>query len=316
MRILVTGGAGFIGSNLCAELIKDESNYVIAVDNLSTGRIENISSLMEHENFYFIERDIEKPFDIQVDQIYNAACPASPEAYQKNPVKTLATCFNGTYNMLELARKYNATLLQFSTSEVYGDPLVNPQPESYWGNVNPNGIRSCYDEGKRCAETLCLDYGRQYGTNIKIVRIFNTYVENMYYKDGRVVSNFIIQALSNKDITIYGDGTQTRSFCYISDLIPGLISMMNSSSEITGPINLGNPEEYTILELTEKIIQLTNSKSNIVFCPLPQDDPCVRKPDISKAIEYLNWRPTIKLDDGLVKTILYYSKQGELYEIN
>lgn len=305
-RILVTGGAGFLGSNLCKKLVEDKNNYVIAMDNLCTGHIKNIECLLTFENFEFIEWDIINPIDIQVDQIYNAACPASPQAYQKSPTFTIKTCTIGVINLLELATKYNATLLQFSTSEVYGDPLIHPQTEDYWGNVNPNGIRSCYDEGKRCAETLCFDYHREFGVCVKVVRIFNTYGEHMYYKDGRVISNFIIQALNNNDITIYGDGSQTRSFCYVSDLIDGIIKMMNSNNDITGVINLGNPSEFTMIELAEKVINIINSKSKIVFCPLPVDDPKKRKPDITLAKEKLGWQPKVSLDDGLQKTIDYY----------
>lgn len=305
-RILVTGGAGFLGSNLCKKLVEDKNNYVIAIDNLFTGHIKNIECLFELQNFEFIEWDIINPIDIQVNQIYNAACPASPPAYQKSPTFTAKTCVIGMINMLELAKKYNATLLQFSTSEVYGDALIHPQTEDYWGNVNPNGIRSCYDEGKRCAETLCFDYCREFGTRIKVIRIFNTYGENMYYEDGRVISNFIMQALTNKDITIYGNGSQTRSFCYVSDLIDGIIKMMNSDDSITSPINLGNPSEFTMLELAKKVISLTDSKSNIIFCPLPSDDPKQRKPDISLAKEKLGWEPKISLDEGLKRTISYY----------
>lgn len=306
-RILVTGGAGFLGSNLCKKLVEDKNNYVIALDNLYTGHLNNIKCIFDLPNFEFIEWDITNPIDIQVDQIYNAACPASPPAYQKSPTSTTKTCVIGIINMLELTKKYNATLLQFSTSEVYGDALVHPQTEDYWGNVNPNGIRSCYDEGKRCAESLCFDYNREFGVNIKVVRIFNTYGENMYYKDGRVISNFIIQALANDDITIYGDGSQTRSFCYVSDLIDGIIKMMNSSNNIIGAINLGNPTEFTMLELAEKVISIIGSKSKIVFCSLPSDDPKQRKPDISLAKEKLGWEPKVSLDDGLKKTILYYA---------
>jgi UDP-glucuronate decarboxylase len=306
MTILVTGGAGFLGSNLCKELVKNTDDLIIACDNLTTGKIENLKELLECPNFSFIEQDITQLIDIKVDQIYNAACPASPCAYQKNPIDTLKTCFIGTLNMLELAKKYNATLLQFSTSEIYGDPQIHPQVEEYWGNVNPIGIRSCYDEGKRVAETLCMDYNRYYNTKIKIVRIFNTYGENMSADDGRVISNFITQALNNKNITIYGDGKQTRSFCYVSDLIEGLILMMNSSDDITGPYNLGNPQEYTILEVAKKIIELTKSKSKIVYMPLPNDDPSVRQPDIFYVQRKLNWTPKISFIDGLKKTIDFY----------
>lgn len=306
-RILVTGGAGFLGSNLCKKLVEDKNNYVIALDNLYTGHLKNIMDMFGLPNFEFIEWDIVNKIDIQVNQIYNAACPASPQAYQASPTYTTKTNVIGVINMLELAKEYDATLLQFSTSEVYGDALTHPQTEDYWGNVNPIGIRSCYDEGKRCAESLCFDYNREFGTNVKVVRIFNTYGENMYYKDGRVVSNFIIQALTNNDITIYGDGSQTRSFCYVSDLIDGIIKTMNSdNNNIVEVINLGNPSEFTMLELAKKIIDITDSKSNIVFFPLPSDDPKQRRPNISLAKEKLGWEPKISLDEGLRKTISYY----------
>ena len=305
-RILVTGGAGFLGSNLCQRLVEDKNNYVIALDNLFTGRLSNIEHMLALPNFEFIKWDIVDPIDIHVDQIYNAACPASPPAYQMSPTSTTKTCIIGIINMLELAKKYNATLLQFSTSEVYGDALVHPQTENYWGNVNPDGIRSCYDEGKRCAETLCFDYNREFGTHIKVIRIFNTYGPNMDPKDGRVVSNFILQALANEDITIYGSGTQTRSFCYVDDLINGIVTMMNSDSDFMGPVNLGNPGEFTMLELAQKVITMTGSQSALAFRPLPGDDPKQRRPDITLAKEKLGWEPTIPLDKGLEKTISYY----------
>lgn len=305
-RILVTGGAGFLGSNLCQRLVEDKNNYVVALDNLFTGRLSNIEHMLQLPNFEFIQWDVVDPIDIQIDQIYNAACPASPPAYQMSPTSTTKTCIIGIINMLELAKKYNATLLQFSTSEVYGDALVHPQAENYWGNVNPDGIRSCYDEGKRCAETLCFDYNREFGTHIKVIRIFNTYGPNMDPKDGRVVSNFILQALANEDITIYGNGTQTRSFCYVDDLINGIVAMMNSSSDFMGPVNLGNPGEFTMLELAQKVITMTESRSKLTFCPLPGDDPKQRRPDITLAKEKLGWEPTILLDEGLEKTISYY----------
>ncbi len=305
-RILVTGGAGFLGSNLCKRLTEDENNYVYALDNLFTGRMTNIEDLLDLPNFEFIKWDVCDPIDIEVDLIYNAACPASPPAYQKSPTSTTKTCIIGVLNMLELAKKYNATLLQFSTSEVYGDALVHPQPESYWGNVNPDGIRSCYDEGKRCAETFCFDYNREFGVKIKVIRIFNTYGPNMDPKDGRVVSNFILQALGNEDITIYGDGKQTRSFCFVDDLIEGIVRMMESDESFMGPVNLGNPGEFTMLELAEKIIAKTSSKSKLTFCPLPGDDPKQRRPDISLAKEKLGWEPIIRLDEGLDRTIEYY----------
>lgn len=309
-RILVTGGAGFLGSNLCQRLAADRNNHVIALDNLFTGRLCNIEHLLELPNFEFIQWDVVDPIDIPVDQIYNAACPASPPAYQQSPTSTTKTCIFGIINMLELAKKYNATLLQFSTSEVYGDALVHPQPENYWGNVNPDGIRSCYDEGKRCAETLCFDYNREFGTRIKVIRIFNTYGPNMDPKDGRVVSNFILQALVDENITIYGDGSQTRSFCYVDDLIDGIVRMMNSDPDFLGPVNLGNPGEFTMLELAQKVIVMTGSQSRLTFCPLPGDDPKQRRPDIALAKAELGWKPEICLDEGLEKTILYYKKHG------
>lgn len=305
-RILVTGGAGFLGSNLCRVLTDDADNYVIALDNLFTGSRRNLEGLMARPNFEFRQWDVVDPVDIPVDQIYNAACPASPPAYQKSPTSTTKTCILGILNMLELARKYHATLLQFSTSEVYGDALVHPQSESYWGNVNPDGIRSCYDEGKRCAETLCFDYHREFGVAVKVIRIFNTYGPNMDPADGRVVSNFILQALHNRDITIYGDGSQTRSFCYVEDMIRGIIAMMNSAPDFLGPVNLGNPGEFTMLELARKVIDLTHSSSRLTFCPLPGDDPKQRRPDIALAGRMLHWQPTISLDQGLERTIAYY----------
>lgn len=307
-RILITGGAGFLGSNLCSALVKEKNNYVIALDNLFTGRMENIEHLLKLDNFEFVNWDIQKPIDMEVDQIYNAACPASPPAYQLSPTSTTKTCILGIINMLELATKNNATLLQFSTSEIYGEPMVHPQVETYRGNVNPIGIRSCYDEGKRCAESLCFDYHREFGTKIKIIRIFNTYGPKMDPKDGRVVSNFIIQALKNEDITVYGKGNQTRSFCYVDDLIRGIILMMNSSDEISGPVNLGNPGEFTILDLAEKVIRKTNSSSKIIYCPLPGDDPTQRRPDIAKAKKLLEWEPLIDLEHGLDSTIQYYQE--------
>lgn len=307
-RILVTGGAGFLGSNLCKKLV-EQGNYVICLDNLFTGRMQNIENLLNNENFEFIEWDITHPIDLKVDQIYNAACPASPPAYQKSPTSTTRTCVLGVMNMLELATKNNATILQFSTSEIYGDPLVHPQVESYRGNVNPIGIRACYDEGKRVAETLMFDYAREFGTKIKVIRIFNTYGTNMDMNDGRVVSNFIVQALNGEDITIYGDGKQTRSFCFVDDLIEGIIKMMNSDELFQGPVNLGNPGEFTMLELAEKVIKHTNSDSHIVFKDLPKDDPTQRKPDISLAKEKLDWEPRVQLDEGLDKSIDYFKKE-------
>lgn len=306
-RILVTGGAGFLGSNLCARLVREPENHVIALDNLFTGHKKNIQDLEKFSNFTFLEHDIIHSLDVQVDQIYNAACPASPPAYQKSSTETTKACVLGTLNMLELARKYDATVLQFSTSEVYGEPLVHPQAESYRGNVNPIGIRSCYDEGKRCAESLCFDYHREFGTKIKVIRIFNTYGPNMDPNDGRVVSNFIVQALQGKDLTVYGDGRQTRSFCYVDDLIEGIYRMMEQSPEdFFGPVNLGNPGEFTVLELAEKVIAATGSKSKIVYYPLPGDDPTQRRPDITLAKEELGWEPKVALDEGLAKTIEYF----------
>jgi UDP-glucuronate decarboxylase len=305
-RILITGGAGFIGSHLCERLLS-EGNEVICLDNYFTGSKRNIVHLIKEPYFEIIRHDIIMPFYIEVNEIYNLACPASPIHYQYNPIKTVKTSVMGTINMLGLAKRIKAKILQASTSEVYGDPKLHPQPEHYWGNVNPIGIRSCYDEGKRCAETLCMDYNRQNKVRVKIVRIFNTYGPRMHPNDGRVVSNFIVQALQNKPITVYGDGTQTRSFQYIDDLIEGMIRMMNTPDEITGPVNLGNPSEYTILEMANMIIELTKSKSKIVFNPLPQDDPCQRKPDITIAKNILNgWEPELSLREGLIKTIDYF----------
>ena len=304
-RILVTGGAGFIGSHLCERLLS-EGNEVICVDNFYTGRKENIIHLMGNPYFEIIRHDITFPLYVEVDEIYNLACPASPVHYQFDPVQTTKTSVHGAINMLGLAKRLKIKILQASTSEVYGDPEVHPQKEDYWGHVNPIGPRACYDEGKRCAETLFFDYHRQHKLKIKVVRIFNTYGPRMHPNDGRVVSNFIVQALKNEPITIYGDGTQTRSFCYVDDLIDGMIKMMNSPDEFTGPVNLGNPEEYTILELAETIIKLTNSKSKIVFKPLPENDPKRRKPDITLAREKLGWEPRVSLKDGLKITIEYF----------
>lgn len=304
-RILVTGGAGFIGSHLCARLV-DEGNDVICADNFFTGSKGNIEPLLDKHNFELIRHDVTKELLVEVDQIYNLACPASPVHYQYNPVKTMKTSVMGAINMLGLAKRVKARILQASTSEVYGNPSVHPQPEEYWGNVNPVGIRSCYDEGKRAAETLFFDYSRQNGVDIKVIRIFNTYGPNMNANDGRVVSNFIVQALKGEDITIYGDGTQTRSFCYVDDLVDGMIRMMNSRDGFTGPVNLGNPQEFTMLELAEKVINFTASKSQIVHRPLPQDDPTQRKPVIDLAKKELNWEPKIPLDEGLAKTIEYF----------
>ncbi len=300
-KILVAGGAGFIGSHLIKRLL-NESNYVICLDNFLTGQKENIIDFKN--NFKLIKHDIINPIDIKVDEIYNLACPASPKQYFKYPIYTTKISVFGTLNLLELAAKYNAKYLQASTSEIYGDPLIHPQTEEYFGNVNPIGPRACYDEGKRCAETLCSDFKREKNLNIKIVRIFNTFGENMSKNDGRVISNFIIQALKNENLTIYGDGKQTRSFCYVDDLVNGLIKMMNSN--YFGPINLGNPEEYTILEVAKKIIKLTNSKSKIIFLDALQDDPKLRKPNINKAKQLLNWSPEISFEEGLKKTISYF----------
>ena len=304
-RILVTGGAGFIGSHLCSRLV-DEGNDVLCVDNFFTGSKSNIESLLDKHHFELIRHDVTKELLVEVDQIYNLACPASPVHYQYNPVKTMKTSVMGAINMLGLAKRVKARVLQASTSEVYGNPNVHPQPEEYWGNVNPIGIRSCYDEGKRAAETLFFDYSRQNGVDIKVIRIFNTYGPNMNANDGRVVSNFIVQALKGEDITIYGDGTQTRSFCYVDDLVEGMIRMMNSRDGFTGPVNLGNPQEFTMLELAEKVINLTWSRSKIVHKPLPQDDPTQRKPVIVLAKKELDWAPRIALNEGLARTIEYF----------
>lgn len=306
-RILVTGGAGFIGSHLCSRLV-EEGNDVICVDNLFTGSKNNIQDLFDNHHFEFLRHDVTKELLVEVDQIYNLACPASPVHYQYNPVKTMKTSVMGAINMLGLAKRIKARILQASTSEVYGNPSIHPQPEEYWGNVNPIGIRSCYDEGKRAAETLFFDYHRQSGVDIKVIRIFNTYGPNMNVNDGRVVSNFIVQALKGENITVYGDGTQTRSFCYVDDLVEGMVRMMNSRDGFSGPVNLGNPEEFTMLELAEKIISLTGSKSKIVYQSLPQDDPVQRKPVIDLAKKELNWEPGVKLDEGLKRTIAYFEK--------
>lgn len=307
--ILVTGGAGFVGSHLCDRLLEGD-NFVICVDNFLTSSKKNIEHLLDNENFKFVEHDIVEPLflDEKIDEIYNLACPASPIHYQKNAVRTIKTNTIGVINMLGLARLKQAKILQASTSEVYGDPEVHPQTEEYRGSVNTIGPRACYDEGKRCAETLFFDYKRMHNLEIKVVRIFNTYGPRMAENDGRVVSNFILQALRGEDITIYGDGNQTRSFCYVDDLVLGLISMMKTDRGVTGPINLGNPDEFTIKELAEKIIDLTDSKSKIIFEDLPEDDPKKRKPDITKAKEILNWQPTILLDGGLSLTINYFKK--------
>lgn len=306
MKILVTGGAGFIGTHLCKRLL-DEGNEVICVDNFYTGDKQNILPLMDNKYFELIRHDISLPLYFEVDQIYNLACPASPIHYQRNPLFTTKTSVYGAINMLELAKKTGARILQASTSEVYGDPEIHPQPESYWGKVNPVGVRSCYDEGKRCAETLCFDYWREYGLDIKVVRIFNTYGPNMLPNDGRVVSNFIVQALTDEDITIFGDGSQTRSFQYIDDLVNGMIRMMECEN-FKGPVNLGNPNEFSVKELAEKVLEMIpGSRSRIVYRELPEDDPKQRQPDIALAKEKLNWEPTIELEQGLVNTIEYFS---------
>jgi len=307
-RILVTGGTGFIGSHLCKRLI-DEGNQVLCVDNFFTGPRENVSILLGNKNFKLLEHDVTQPMDVAVDQIYNLACPASPPHYQYDPIQTAKTSVLGAINVLELAKRLNVRVLQASTSEVYGDPDVHPQPESYWGNVNPIGIRSCYDEGKRCAETLFFDYHRQAHVDIRVVRIFNTYGSNMNPEDGRVVSNFIVQALSHKDITIYGDGSQTRSFQYIDDLVEGMVRMMNNEDNFIGPVNLGNPDEFTIKELAETVLaHIPTSKSKIVYKDLPEDDPKQRQPDISLAKQELDWSPKVNLSEGLEKTIAYFRK--------
>lgn len=306
-RILVTGGAGFLGSHLCEKLL-EQGNDVICLDNFYTGDKQNISHLRSNLNFEVIRHDVTFPLYIEVDEIYNLACPASPIHYQRDPVQTTKTSVHGAINMLGLAKRLRAKILQASTSEIYGDPDVHPQREDYWGNVNPIGLRSCYDEGKRCAETLFFDYHRQHDLEVKVARIFNTYGPRMHPNDGRVVSNFINQAIGDDDITIYGDGSQTRSFCYVDDLIKGLIALMNSDPKFTGPVNLGNPEEMTIAELAEKIVSVSQSKSKIVYKSLPEDDPKKRKPDISLAKVELQWYPETSLDQGLVKTIAYFKE--------
>ena len=310
--ILVAGGAGFIGSHLCARFVKEHNN-VLCLDDLSTGAIENIAHLKNYPNFTLIEHDITKPFDYFIDEIYNLACPASPVKYQADPVKTIETCVFGATNCLRLAKKYGAKILQASTSEVYGDPKQHPQKEDYWGNVNPIGIRACYDEGKRAAEALCSSYKQQYYVDVKIARLFNCYGPNMAKNDGRVISNFIVQALKNSDITIFGDGSQTRSFCYIDDTLDALVKFMNT--DIMGPVNIGNPEEYSIKEIAHIIISLTNSKSPIIYKELPSDDPKRRKPDITLAKELLGWSPKIGIKDGLERTIAYF-KNLNLRQLN
>ena len=306
-KVLVTGGAGFLGSHLCEKLIA-QGHDVLCVDNFFTGTKANVAHLMSHSNFELMRHDVTFPLYVEVDEIYNLACPASPIHYQWDPVQTTKTSVHGAINMLGLAKRVKAKILQASTSEVYGDPEVHPQPESYWGKVNPVGIRSCYDEGKRCAETLFFDYRRQHQLEIKVVRIFNTYGPRMHPNDGRVVSNFIVQALKGEDITIYGDGSQTRSFCYVDDLLEAMVRAMNTGSEFTGPINIGNPTEFTMLELAELVLKFTKSKSKIVNQPLPQDDPRQRKPDIRLAKEVLEWGPKVSLEDGLRETISYFKK--------
>lgn len=310
-RILVTGGAGFIGSHLCEKLLS-EGNEVVCVDNFFTGTKDNIKRFLSNPYFEYIRHDITFPLFIEVDEIYNLACPASPIHYQFDPVQTTKVNVLGSINMLGLAKRLKVKILQASTSEIYGNPLEHPQTESYWGNVNTIGPRACYDEGKRCAETLFFDYYRQHSLDIKVVRIFNTYGPRMHPNDGRVVSNFIIQALKGEDITVYGEGSQTRSFCYVDDLVDGIYKMMNINSGFTGPVNLGNPVETTVLELANFIIKLTGSKSKVIFHDLPQDDPEKRKPDISLAKDKLDWEPGVKLEDGLIKTIEYFNKMKQL----
>jgi UDP-glucuronate decarboxylase len=311
-RVLITGGAGFIGSHLCERLLQD-GHEVLCVDNFYTGTRNNVLRLLDNSRFELMRHDVCFPLYVEVDEIYNLACPASPIHYQFDPVQTTKTSVHGAINMLGLAKRVKAKILQASTSEVYGDPVVHPQTEDYWGNVNPIGPRSCYDEGKRCAETLFFDYHRQHNLPIKVARIFNTYGPRMHPNDGRVVSNFIVQALQDRDITIYGDGSQTRAFCYVDDLVDGLIRLMRSPENVTGPVNLGNPGEFSIRELAEAVIELVGSSSRIVHMPLPTDDPRQRRPDISKANELLDWKPSIPLRDGLVKTIRYFERllQGE-----
>lgn len=308
MRILITGGAGFLGSALSRQLLND-NNEIWCLDNFTTGRMDNIAEFMEEPRFHLLRQDVINFVDIPVEQIYNLACAASPIHYQRDPIHTAKTCFLGALNVLELAKKYNAKVLQASTSEIYGDPLVHPQTEGYRGNVNPVGIRSCYDEGKRIAETLFFDHARKYGTQIRVVRIFNTYGPGMDPKDGRVVSNFIIQALKGEKITVYGNGSQTRCFCYVDDMIEALIRMMNNTKGFTGPVNLGNPVEMTVKELAEKVIRLTGSASSLEYRNLPQDDPVRRKPDISLVKEMLNWESRVSLEEGLKKTIVFFKSQ-------
>lgn len=305
MKVLLTGAAGFLGSHLSQRLI-DDDHQVIALDDLSTGSLANIEHLIQHPNFTFVENDVRKPYTTNVDAILNFACPASPIHYQLDPVRTIETNFLGIINLLHLAKESGAIILQASTSEVYGDPTESPQKETYWGNVNPIGIRSCYDEGKRAAETLCFDYQRQYGLDTRVIRIFNTYGPNMSPNDGRVVSNFIVQAIQGQDITIYGAGTQTRSFCYVSDLVEGIIGTLELKAPLDAPINIGNPGTFTMLELANLVVRLCQSTSKIVFMPLPSDDPQQRKPDISRAKSVLSWEPKIQIEEGLLKTITYF----------
>lgn len=313
MRILVTGGAGFLGSHLCEHLLAD-GHEVVCLDNYFTGRKRNVQHLLQHSEFELLRHDVTLPLVIEVDRIYHLACPASPIHYQYNPVKTIKTSIMGTINMLGIAKRVKGRILFASTSEVYGSPAVHPQKEDYWGNVNPIGIRSCYDEGKRAAETLMMDYHRQNGVDIKIMRIFNTYGPRMLADDGRVVSNFIVQALKGEDITVYGEGAQTRSFCYVDDLIDGMVRLMNSEN-FTGPVNIGNPEEYTILDFAKKIIAMTGSKSKISYKPLPSDDPTQRRPDITLASEKLDWKPKISVTEGLERTIEYFCKELSLQRL-
>lgn len=306
-KILITGGSGFIGSHLCKKLL-NEGNEIICLDNFHTGSKMNILDLLNNPYFEIVRHNVILPIHLEVDEIYNLACPASPIHYQYDPIQTIKTSVMGAINVLDLAKRLDIRVLQASTSEVYGDPIIHPQTEDYWGNVNPIGIRSCYDEGKRCAETLYFDYYLQYGVDIKVIRIFNTYGPNMHPNDGRVVSNFIMQALKGEDITVYGDGSQSRSFCFVDDLVDGIVKMMGTEKGFNGPVNLGNPVEFTIMELAEKVLELTDSKSKIVFKPLPQDDPKQRCPDISLAKSKFNWEPYIKLEDGLMKTIEYFKE--------
>ena len=303
--VLVTGGAGFVGSHLCKALL-DRGDHVVCIDNFISGRLSNIEPLKKNPEFDLLIHDVTEPYNFYVDEIFNLACPASPIFYQRDPIATYKTTVLGAINALDLALRWNAKIFQASTSEVYGDALVHPQPESYWGNVNPHGVRSCYDEGKRGAESLFFDYYRKHNMRIKVARIFNTYGPNMNVDDGRVVSNFIIQALQNRDITVYGDGKQTRSFCYVDDLIRGMLALMDSDDSVTGPVNLGNPGEFTMLELADKVLSQTKSTSKLVFMPLPGDDPRVRRPDITLAGKLLGWRPEIPLDEGLRRTIEYF----------